>query len=141
MKRTFNPYPQRREIIVNGQIIRCYRFEAEVIQALAALLEPLEAAFSYEAFSIPYERPARKTHYKPDIQLSNGVIIEVKGEFSTTDRQKHLLIKQQHPALDIRFVFQNSRRRISRQSKTTYALWCDTHGFLYADKRIPPEWL
>lgn len=138
MKRTFNGgYPRRHEVRINGQTIFCFSFEADILRELAAK----KVAFSYESLTIPYERPARKTYYKPDILLPNGVIVEVKGEFPTADRQKHKLIKQQHPELDIRFVFQNSRRRISKQSRTTYAMWCETHGFLYADKHIPPEWL
>lgn len=137
MKRISKPYPQRQAITLNGETFHCFGFEADILKELAAR----KVAFSYEALTIPYERPARKTYYKPDILLPNGIIVEVKGEFPTADRQKHKLIKAQHQALDIRFVFQNSRRRISKQSKTTYAMWCETHGFLYADTHIPPEWL
>ena len=73
--------------------------------------------------------------------LSNGIIVESKGRFVTADRKKHLLIKKQHPTLDIRFVFSNSKAKINKGSKTTYGDWCDKHGFLYADKLIPEEWL
>lgn len=59
----------------------------------------------------------------------------------TQDRLKHLEIKAQHPALDIRFVFSNSNQKISKTSKTTYAAWCEKHGFMYADKSIPESWL
>jgi hypothetical protein len=138
MKRTFKgDYPRRQAFQINGQTVFCFPFEAEILKELAAQ----NIAFAYESQTIPYERPARKTYYKPDILLPNGIIVEVKGEFPTADRQKHKLIKQQHPDLDIRFVFQNPRRRISKQSKTTYAMWCETHGFPYADKHIPPDWL
>jgi hypothetical protein len=51
------------------------------------------------------------------------------------------MVKRQHPLLDIRFVFSNSRTRISKQSRTTYALWCRSKGFKYADKLIPTSWL
>ena len=54
---------------------------------------------------------------------------------------KHLEIKKQHPELDIRFVFSNSRNKIEKRSKTTYGMWAEKHGFMYADKRIPDEWL
>lgn len=74
-------------------------------------------------------------------QLSRKIIVETKGRFVTADRLKHLEIKKQHPRLDIRFVFQNSRQRISKSSKTTYAAWCEKNGFLYADKKIPDAWL
>ena len=67
--------------------------------------------------------------------------MESKGRFVTEDRQKHLLVKKQHPELDIRFVFSNPRARISKTSATTYAAWCDKHGFLYAEKFIPAAWL
>ena len=95
----------------------------------------------FEAAKIEYLKPARTAKYTPDFLLPNGIIIESKGRFVTADRQKHLLIQKQHPDLDIRFVFSNSRSRISKQSKTTYAMWCEKHGFLYADKLIPEEWL
>lgn len=95
----------------------------------------------YESITISYTKPAKPSRYKPDFVLPNGIIIESKGRFLTADRQKHKLIKEQHPTLDIRFVFSNSKTRISKQSKTTYAAWCETNHFKYADKYIPAEWL
>jgi hypothetical protein len=71
------------------------------------------------------------------VLLDNGIIVESKGRFVTQDRQKHLLVKQQYPDLDIRFVFSRSATRISKQSQTTYAAWCQHKGFLFADKAIP----
>jgi hypothetical protein len=79
--------------------------------------------------------------YTPDFVLPNGIIIETKGRFLTADRQKHQLIQEQHPELDIRFVFTSSKAKISPTSKTTVAEWCDKNGFKYADRFIPDEWL
>lgn len=95
----------------------------------------------YESVVVPYEKPVTKHKYTPDFPLTDVLIIETKGRFVTADRQKHLLIKKQHPGLDIRFVFSNSNARISKTSKTTYASWCEKYGFRYADKKIPLEWL
>jgi hypothetical protein len=95
----------------------------------------------YESQVIPYEKPASKHRYTPDFPLPNGIFIETKGRFLSDDRKKHLLIKQQHPRLDIRFVFSSSKTRISKTSKTSYAAWCEKYGFLYADKWIPETWL
>ena len=67
--------------------------------------------------------------------------METKGILDTADRQKHLWVKQQHPHLDIRFVFSRARSRIAPRSDTTYADWCSKNGFLYADKTIPQKWL
>jgi hypothetical protein len=89
-----------------------------------------------------YTVPAKNHKYTPDFELlSNGIIIETKGLWTVQDRQKHLLIRQQHPLLDIRMVFSNPRQRISKTSKTTYAAFCDKHGILWAAKLIPEEWL
>lgn len=95
----------------------------------------------FEQEKIEYSKPARKAKYTPDFKLPNGIYIETKGRFVTEDRQKHILIKDQHPHLDIRFVFSNPNTKISKKSPTTYAMWCDKHGFKYAAKRIPVEWM
>jgi hypothetical protein len=95
----------------------------------------------YEQHVINYIKPATNHKYHPDFRLPNGIYVETKGRFLTDDRKKHLLIKEQHPELDIRFLFQNSKTKISKASKTTYADWCEKHGFLYADKTIPTDWL
>jgi hypothetical protein len=97
--------------------------------------------FKYEDQVIQYLKPAKIARYTPDFVLENGIVVEVKGRFLTADRQKHLLVKQQHPDIDIRFVFSRSKERISKKSKTTYAMWCEKHGFVYADERIPTAWL
>lgn len=80
-------------------------------------------------------------HCQGSGEIEHRIIIETKGRFVTADRQKHLMIKAQHPDLDIRFLFQNSRARISKTSKTTYADWCRKNGFLFADRIVPEEWL
>ncbi len=95
----------------------------------------------YETKKIAYVTPEKPHKYTADFDLPNGIIVETKGRFVTADRQKHLLIKAQHPLLDIRFVFSNSRARISKTSATTYAAWCEKHGFTFADKRVPEAWL
>lgn len=97
---------------------------------------------------IGYTKPQKSARYTPDFvihntdgELNKSLIVETKGRFLTQDRAKMLLVKAQHPDLDIRFVFSNSKQRISKQSKTTYAMWCEKNGFLYADETIPKEWL
>lgn len=103
-------------------------------------LKKLGIDAGYETIKIKYRVEEDRT-YTPDWILPNGIIVETKGRFVAADRKKHLLIRKQHPELDIRFVFTNSRARISKTSSTTYAAWCTKHGFLYADKEIPLEWL
>lgn len=103
-------------------------------------LKSLGVPFKYEEFKIKYEVNEVRT-YTPDFELPNGIIIESKGRFVAADRKKHLLVQRQFPELDIRFVFSNSKGKISKGSKTSYADWCDKHGYTYADKLIPEEWI
>lgn len=110
--------------------------------AIAAQLDAAGVAYTYEPGWIHFTRPERPAKYLPDFAITETkIIIEGKGWFPTADRQKHLLIKAQRPTLDIRFVFCDPQARISKQSHTTYAMWCQKHGFQYAKLTIPKEWL
>lgn len=92
----------------------------------------------YEQDIIMYQKPVSKYH--PDFKLPNGVYVETKGRFVASDRTKHLLIREQHPEIEIRFVFTNPNAKLSKVSKTTYAQWCDKYGFTYAKGLIPEGW-
>ena len=104
-------------------------------------LKKRKVPFSYEERKIKWLDSKIRT-YTPDFELPNGVIVETKGRFVAADRRKHLEIKKQFgDKYDIRFVFTNSRAKLSKGAKSSYGDWCDKHGFLYADKTIPEEWL
>lgn len=127
--------------LASGQVGLKYGFRSGLEESIAENLTSKGVGFSFEELVIPYVKPEKPAKYTPDFQLDNGIIIESKGRFLTEDRQKHLLVQKQHPEYDIRFVFSNSKTKISKRSKTTYADWCHKHGFLYADKDIPDAWL
>jgi hypothetical protein len=96
--------------------------------------------YAYEEFKIPWVLHKDCT-YTPDFLLPNGIIVETKGRFVTSDRQKHLAIQKQEPLLDIRFVFSRANAKLSKASATTYAKWCSSKGFKYADLTVPASWL
>jgi hypothetical protein len=124
---------RRRHAIKNG-----YRSGLE--DDIAKDLKDRGVEFEYEKLKVRWQLLENKT-YTPDFKLPNGIIIESKGRFVQADRKKHLIIQDQHPFLDIRFVFSNSKAKLYKGAKSTYGDWCNKHGFLYADKRIPDEWL
>jgi len=103
-------------------------------------LKEHKVKFKYEAIKIEWEDLMYRT-YTPDFVLPNGLIIEVKGLFTASDRRKHVAIKKQHPNLDIRFVFESSKRKLSKGAKSTYATWCEKNKLLYADRIVPEDWL
>ncbi len=116
------------------------RFRSGLEERTAKYLKKLKVKFTYEKLKIRWQDLRYRT-YTPDFVLANGIIVETKGRFITSDRQKHLMIKEQHPDLDIRFVFSNPNSKLYKGSKTTYADWCDKHGFKCAKEEIPLEWI
>jgi len=96
--------------------------------------------FEYETTVINYIKPETNHTYTIDFTLPNGILVETKGRWVLEDRKKHLLIKKQHPELDIRMVFQNPNGKIRKGSKTTYAIFCDKHEIKWASKTIPTAW-
>ena len=116
-------------------------FRSGLERIVAIQLEEVGITDCYEQLVLKYVTPEKPHRYTPDFQLPNGIIIETKGRFMVKDRLKHLLVQQQHPELDIRFVFSNSKARISKTSRTTYAAWCDKFNFKYADRLIPEAWI
>ena len=122
-----------RQAIKNG-----YRSGLE--HSVSIYLDNLKCKYFYEHIKIEWEDLTYRT-YTPDFVLNNGIIIETKGRFIVSDRRKHLCIKKQHPNLDIRFIFTNSKSKIRKGAKTSYAEWCIKHGFRYYDRIIPEEWL
>ena len=123
------------------QVAIKYGFRSGLEERVAEQLDQLGIEYTYEKVKLKYIKPASQHVYTPDFVLANGIIVETKGRFLAPDRQKHILVKKHNPDLDIRFVFSNSNARISKASKTTYAMWCRKHGYLFADKTIPEEWL
>jgi hypothetical protein len=124
-----------------AQVGALHGFRSGLEDVNARLLTEWNVAVQYEQYDLSYTVPERTAKYTPDFILPNGIVVETKGRFLTEDRKKHLLIKAEYPDLDLRFVFSNPNTRISKQSLTTYAVWSKTHGFQYAAKVIPQEWL
>lgn len=123
----------RRRAIAAG-----YRSGLE--EDMATNLKERGITFTYEEEKIKWLDSKVRT-YTPDFLLENGIIIETKGRFVSTDRRKHKEVKKQYPDLDIRFVFSNSRAKLYKGSTSSYGDWCDSHGFLYSDKLIPEDWM
>ena len=127
------PHKVRREAIKYG-----YRSGLE--HKLSMHLDKLNYEYEYESIKIEWEDLTYRT-YTPDFILKNGIIIETKGRFLAADRKKHLCIQRQHPKLDIRFVFTNSKNKLNKGAKSTYAQWCMKNDFRYYDRIIPEDWL
>ena len=123
------------------QVALKHGFRSGLEEAISQDLTSKGVGYLYEEFVIPYIKPEKSAKYTPDWILPNGIIVESKGRYLTEDRQKMILVKKQHPHLDIRFVYSNSKTKIAKRSKTTYADWSIKNGFPFADRLIPDSWI
>lgn len=98
------------------------------------LLDRLSIPYNFEPYYINYTWLEYKK-YLPDFVLPNGIVLEVKGRFTLEDRKKHLFLKESHPKLDIRFVFDNPNNKLTKGGKATYADWCNKNGFIFCSAK------
>lgn len=92
----------------------------------------------FEPFKLQY---TMEGNYLPDFVLPNGIIVEAKGYFDSRARAKMIAVKRSNPDLDIRFLFMNSKTKLRKGSKSTYADWCKRHGYPFEDgDTIPLKW-
>lgn len=108
-------------------------------------LQVLGLEYAYEKSVAYFVPPVRRRHKTWDwtITLESGkqIIIETKGWWQPAARLAEIEAIAQNPDLDVRYVFQNSRTKIRKGSKTTYADVCRKHDILFAEGAIPRSWL
>jgi len=133
-KRRVSAARSSKRTTAKAQGYRSY-FELEVAEKLVED----GATFEYEPASGQVGYTPKPSTYTPDFILPNGIIIETKGRLTVHDRTKHKLIRDQHPDLDIRFVFQYDNP-ITKGSKTKYSQWAEKQGFQWAIRYVPKAW-
>lgn len=87
----------------------------------------------YEIIKIPY---TLSFNYIPDFTCGD-VLIEAKGYFRPEARAKMRAVKEQHPELDLRLLFQNNGK-IGKNFR--YSDWAEKYDFTYAIGKVPKEW-
>lgn len=107
-------------------------------RTIAANLAKRGVEFTYEELRLLY---TLEGEYRPDFVIkSSGIIVEAKGFLDRDSKRKMLAVKQQHPELDIRFLFQQADKKM-QGSKKTHGEWARKNGFKYAEGEIPDDWL
>ena len=114
-------------------------FRSDLEGRVADQLEKQRVEFTFEPKlnRIGYSVPKK---YQPDFLLPNGILIEAKGWFKSEDQRKHKLIKEQHPEIDIRFVFQKLKSKV-QGGRFTCQEWCEKYDFQFAEAIIPNSWI
>jgi hypothetical protein len=102
----------------------------------------VKAAYEVDTFEYLVSETRK---YTPDwtiiTESGHKIYIEFKGVLDRATRKKMKLVKQQHPDLDIRIIFEKPGNKIMKSSKTTYGMWAEQWGFPWADNTLPREWL
>ena len=128
-KKEFDKLKNRKEI----------KFRSKLEERVATLRMTLGISYEYESTKIPY---TIQHNYNPDFLLPNNIHLETKGYWDAKDRRKILAVKKADPSIDLRMVFQAPYNKISKQSKTTYAQWCERHDIPWTHFHdIPLDWL
>jgi hypothetical protein len=128
--------------LTSNQVGLKYGFRSGLEIAISKELDLNKVKYEFETIKLKYTVPEKVHTYTPDFYLKEKeFFIETKGLFTSADRKKMRFIKEQHPKLDIRFVFENSKRKLSKGAKSRYYQWCNKYDFDYYDRIIPEEWL
>lgn len=110
------------------------KFEQTIGEFLGDLAE-------HEPERIYFTQPSKQRFYVPDFKTKGGAYIECKGKWDASDRIKHVWLREQHPDKRIAIIFQNSKVRLSKRSKTTYGEWATKNNIEWYDWKdgIPAE--
>jgi len=123
-------------------------------EKVAETLGTKAVGFEYESLRLVVKKRVRKgicqtcgsklvykeATYTPDFVLDNGIIMEVKGRFTASDRAKMLAVRESNPDRKIVLYFATDNK-LQKNSEQRYSDWCTKHGFDYAVGTIPRRWL
>lgn len=102
-------------------------------KSFGELLKRNSIPFKFEVERVKYIQPQAERSYTIDFSI-DGLHIETKGRFTSEDRKKMLLVRQQHPDFNFIMVFNNARtKKLYKGSPTTYADWCDKNGIKWLE--------
>lgn len=108
--------------------------------------------FTFEELKIPKGAKIKKrSTYTCDFRIvrADGTVlfVETKGQFHSSDRTKHKLVRDQNPGADIRFIFSSDGiLRKNKKGRYRYSDWARDEGFEFhiykkGDKFvIPKDW-
>lgn len=115
-------------------------FKSKLEEKVWAVLKKAYPAVKYEPTKYKYVQPEQERTYTPDFKTGRrNLYIEAKGKLDLETRKKMVWFKQCNPNITIIFLFQNPDNKLTKRSKTTYAMWAEAQGFLWLDFR--KDWL
>jgi hypothetical protein len=120
------------------------KFRSKLENDIFTHLKAIGLKFGYETEKVKFVQPEKHRTYTPDIVIEEGKrFVEIKGKLAYEDQCKHLWIKEQHPNIEIKFIFGTDvvihKGRKGANGKYRHSDWCEQHGFEYFIGRNPPK--
>lgn len=109
------------------------RRRSKLEERFELILKDFDVPYEYEVTKIDYIIPESSHTYTVDWTILNGRLIETKGYLSDhAERRKYVLLKEQHPDLDLRFVFDNGNK-LCGGTKMSHNKWAEKYNFKHCD--------
>jgi hypothetical protein len=126
--------------MITGKIGLMPSFKSKLEEKVWATLKREYPTVKYEPQKFKFIQPEIERTYIPDFKTGRtNIFLEAKGKLDLETRKKMVWFKQSNPSIRIIFLFQNPDNKITKRSKTTYAMWATDNGFEWLDFR--KDWL
>jgi hypothetical protein len=115
-------------------------FKSKLEEKVWATLKKEFPTVKYEPQRFKFIQPEIERTYIPDFKTGrSNIFIEAKGKLDLETRKKMVWFRDSNPTVRIIFLFMNPDNKITKRSKTTYAMWATDNGFEWLDFR--KDWL
>jgi hypothetical protein len=115
-------------------------FKSKLEEKVWAVLKKEFSTVKYEPQRFKFIQPEVERTYIPDFKTGrSNIFIEAKGKLDLETRKKMVWFRDSNPTIRIIFLFMNPDNKITKRSKTTYAMWATDNSFEWLDFR--KDWL
>lgn len=126
--------------MTTGRIGLMPSFKSKLEEKVWATLKREYPLVKYEPNKFKFIQPEIERTYIPDFKTGrSNIFLEAKGKLDLETRKKMIWFRDSNPNIRIIFLFQNPDNKITKRSKTTYAMWATDNGFEWLDFR--KDWL
>jgi hypothetical protein len=126
--------------MITGRIGLMPSFKSKLEEKVWSVLKKEFPTVKYEPQRFKFIQPEVERTYIPDFKTGrSNIFIEAKGKLDLETRKKMVWFRDSNPTIRIIFLFMNPDNKITKRSKTTYAMWATDNGFEWLDFR--KDWL
>lgn len=126
--------------MITGRIGLMPSFKSKLEEKVWAVLKKEFPSVKYEPNKFKFIQPEIERTYIPDFKTGrSNIFLEAKGKLDLETRKKMVWFRDSNPTIRIIFLFMNPDNKITKRSKTTYAMWATDNGFEWLDFR--KDWL